>query len=178
MQVNIGGKPPYDDSQILLSYQGTVTDGLFDAILELAEHKLDQEQTSSKVKRRVFKILVESLQNVYHHFDNLPGGGTSFPVSFSLEKHKLAYSINTGNHISVHKVKQLKSFIDRINNLSSQELKSLYRERLGNSNFTDGGGAGLGIVDILRKSGEKITYGFRQVNKDYSYFSLKVKVSA
>lgn len=179
MQADIGGNPvTYDDSQVLLSYRGKVTDELFDALLELAEHKLDQEQTTDKVKRKVFKVLVESLQNVYHHFDDFPFSKEYFPVSFSLEKDKLTYSIHTGNHILINKVEELKTFIDEINKMDHKELQTFYRDRLGDGNFSKNGGAGLGIVDIIRKSGEKITYDFRPVNEDYSYFSLKVKVSA
>ncbi len=179
MQAEFGGnQSSYKGSEILLSYRGNVTDELFDAILELAEHKLDQEQTTDRVKRKVFKVLVESLQNVYHHFDDFPMSNELFPVTFSLEKDKLTYSINTGNHILLDKVEALKSFIDGINEMNDGELQTFYRDRLGNGSFSENGGAGLGIVDIIRKSGEKIAYKFRPVNEDYSYFSLQVKVSA
>ncbi|MDH3710193.1 MAG: SiaB family protein kinase [Cyclobacteriaceae bacterium] len=178
MQSHLNRSPSFEDSEILLSYRGTVTDELFDTILELAEHKLDQEQTSKQVKRKVFKVLVESLQNVYHHFDDLPLTTESFPVTFTLEKDKLTYCISTGNHILITKVEELRNLIEDVNNMDRKQLKSFYRNRLGDGSFSERGGAGLGIVDIIRKSGEKITYDFRRVNEDYSYFSLKVKVSA
>ena len=178
MHAHFHGTSDYGDSEVLLSYRGKVTDDHFDTILQLVEHKLDQEETSRSVKRKIFKILVESLQNVYHHFDELRPNRGVFPMSFTLEKDKLAYSISTGNHIQVTKVDQLKTFIDYINQMDANELKSFYRDRLGNGSFSDGGGAGLGMVDIIRKSGEKITYNFRPVNEDYSYFSLTIKISA
>ncbi len=167
-----------EDPEVLLSYRGKVTEELFDTLLELAEHKLDQEKTTSKVKRKVFKVLVESLQNVYHHFDELPPKGDAFPVSFSLEKDNFNYRIHTGNHVMLNKVSTIKQFIDSINKMSDQQLRGYYRARLSDGNFSANGGAGLGIVDIIRKSGEKITYNFQPVNEDYSYFSLQVKISA
>ena len=91
----------YGDSEVLLSYRGQVTNDLFDTILELVEHKLDQEETSKSIKRKIFKVLVESLQNVYHHFDELKPKQGVFPMSFTLEKDKLAYSISTGMHVEV-----------------------------------------------------------------------------
>jgi len=166
------------DPEVLLSYRGKVTEELFDALLELAEHKLDQQKTTNKVKRKVFKVLVESLQNVYHHFDELPARDNTFPVSFTLEKDNFNYRIRTGNHVMLNKVSTLKSFIDSMNNMSLQQLKGYYRARLSDGDFSTQGGAGLGIADIIRKSGEKITYDFQPVNEDYSYFSLQVKISA
>lgn len=164
---------------VLISYKGDVTDDLFHCVMELVEDKLGRMEASTRLRRKIYRIMVESLQNVYHHFDDTETiGGSAFPVTFSLEKGKANYQIETGNHILMNKVDELKGFIDGINQMSSQELKDYYRQQLSNGQFSSLGGAGLGIIDIIRKSGEKITYQFHPVNSDYSYFSLNVKIPA
>ena len=92
-------------------------------------------------------------------------------------KEKEDYIIMTGNHIDKSKVQKLKDKIDMVNNMSKEELKTKYREVLNNEEITDKGGAGLGIIDIARRSGEKLDYEFKDVDNNHSYFSLRVKVS-
>jgi hypothetical protein len=75
-------------------------------------------------------------------------------------------------------VEELKSKIDFINAMNGDELKAEYRKTLYKGDMSDKGGAGLGIIDIARRSGEKINYNFKQVDEYYSFFSLEVKISA
>jgi hypothetical protein len=169
---------PNNSSQTLFSFKGNMSDNLYDGILELAEYKLQQESTTKSTRKKVFKVLIETLQNVYHHLDDLPPNHGEYSVAFSLKKDNFTYTVSAGNHIHKTKVSSLRSYIDRVNAMSQSELKAFYLQRLSQGQLTNDGGAGLGFVDIIRKSKEKITYNFKPVNKDYSYFSLQVKVSA
>ena len=56
-----------EKNNILLSFKGTITDDLISAIIELIENKLELKNESSRIKKKVFNILVECLQNLYHH---------------------------------------------------------------------------------------------------------------
>lgn len=161
----------------LLSYTGNVSDASIDCLLELAEHKLSEQSATRNTKKKVFRILVETLQNLYHHVDELipnPQGSSS---KFTLEKDQSEYQVHTTNTIRRSKVRALQQGIDRFNAMTLSELKRYYRNKLSQGHFhTDGKGAGLGFADIIRRSGEKISYSFKPVNKDYSYFSLQIKV--
>jgi len=42
--------------------------------------------------------------------------------------------------------------------------------------LTTRGGAGLGLIDIVRKTGEKLQYEFLDVDNKQKYFILKVDV--
>ena len=66
------------------------------------------------------------------------------------------YSIITGNYILSANVEALKSKLDRINLMSKDELKEYYKEILNNDTFSEKGGGGLGMIDIARKSGQKL----------------------
>lgn len=167
------------NKSIILAYKGNVSEELFNCILQLAENKLDKIELKSKLKKKVFNILVEVLQNIYHHFDELDTTHQEYySVLFLLTKEGTDYSIVTGNHVLADKVGELKKKIDDINAMSQEELKAVYRKRLDDGDISEKGGAGLGIIDIVRKSGDKIKYNFNDVNKDYSFFSIQVKVSA
>lgn len=166
-----------ETEDIVLAYKGNVTGDLFNVILQLAETKLEKMEEQARVKKKVFNVLVEILQNIFHHFDDIKSESEEFySVLFLLLKVKDQYQIITGNHILAHRVAELKSRIDEINDLNEEELKQVYREKLNDGNMSDKGGAGLGILDIARKSNQKLEYEFRKVNSKFSFFVLKVNI--
>jgi sucrose-6-phosphate hydrolase SacC (GH32 family) len=168
---------PARSSETLLSYAGNASNSSIDRLLELAEYKLNQQPTKSTIRKKVFRILVETIQNAYHHLDSPYSEKEFTPVRFKLEKDSTNYKVITGNPVKNQKIGALKSAIDRFNSMSISELKQYYQSRLREGYESPSQGAGLGFVDIIRKSGKKISYTFKPVNKDYSYFSLQVEVS-
>ena len=46
-----------------------VTSELLTTILSIMESKMDAYEEKPKVKKKVFNVLVECLQNLYHHID-------------------------------------------------------------------------------------------------------------
>lgn len=164
---------------IVLAYKGNVSQDMFNSLLQVAESKLGKIELSAKLRKKVFNILVEVLQNIYHHFDGSEENNQDLlSILFLLNKNGSEYQIITGNHILLTKVDELKAKIDSINALSEEELKTVYRQTLYKGGVSDKGGAGLGILDIARRSGEKIKYNFKKVNDNYSFFSLEVIISA
>ena len=61
--------------------------------------------------------------------------------------------------------------------LNKDIVKGYYKELIKSSELSDKGGAGLGFVDIARKSGHKLEFDFEKVNEEYSFFSFKTKIS-
>lgn len=162
----------------MLAFKGGVTSDLLTSLLQVAENKLEKVEAKPIVKKKIFNILVECFQNVYHHLDRPEDfHDPTQSAILMVGKEKEDYIIMTGNHIDKSKVQKLKDKIDMVNNMSKEELKTKYREVLNNEEITDKGGAGLGIIDIARRSGEKLDYEFKDVDNNHSYFSLRVKVS-
>lgn len=172
-------------NNIMLSFKGEVTSDLISSFLNIIEEKLDKSHESTKIKKRVFNVMVECLQNLYHHIDDISpitdGNDTSLSGIKSaillIWKEDSGYYIITGNHVLNESVNKLKSRLDKINSLSKDELKDLYQDILANQGFSDKGGGGLGMVDIARKSGEKLEYNFHPVNDKLSFFSLQINIS-
>ena len=82
----------------------------------------------------------------------------------------------TGNFIPNSKINTIQSKLDNINALDKDGLKKLYKEILYNGEFSDKGTAGLGFVEIARKTGQKLSYEFHKVNDEYSYFTFQIRV--
>nr|MDA3822032.1 hypothetical protein [Bacteroidales bacterium] len=57
---------------VLIAYKGDVTSELISNVLEVVEARMDDFSESSKIRKKVYNDLVESLQNLYHHIEVLP----------------------------------------------------------------------------------------------------------
>ncbi len=165
---------------VVLAYKGSITSEMINDILEGVERKLEEADEDSKLRKRIYNILVESLQNLFHHIEVSHEGITEdlepkFGV-FAVIKDGNLYRIITGNFINSRRIKFLKEKIDKINSLSKDELKDMYKFILNHQRLSAKGGGGLGLVDIARKSGNKLEYEFFNYNDDYSFFNLTISV--
>ena len=84
------------------------------------------------------------------------------------------YKISTGNFITQDKVDVLKNKIDKINSMGKEELKDMYKFILNHQRLSEKGGGGLGLVDIARKTGNKLEYTFEKYSDAYYFFNLDV----
>ena len=87
------------------------------------------------------------------------------------------YSIFTGNYILNENINGLRRRLDEVNALSKEELKEYYKKVLNNGEMSLKGGGGLGMIDIARKTGEKLEYEFLEIDNKVSFFTLNIKVS-
>jgi len=158
-------------------YRGEFTQNLQQHILSLAEKNIDKEKISSKIKKRVFHIMVESIQNISRHGDAHDEYEETTSSLFSIQKHNKWYYVTTGNVIENSKVENLRSKLEKINSLSGDELDKFYREVLGNGQLSAKGGAGLGLIEMVRKSGNKLSYKIVEINNDISFFYLHTYIN-
>lgn len=170
-------------NKIMLSFKGDITSELLTSILQIMESKLDNLQEEPKIKKKVYNVLVECLQNLYHHMDEIMPGDVANnndparSAIFMIGKSENQYTIITGNYIRNENVQGLGKRLDEINKLSKEELKDYYKAVLNNGEMSQKGGGGLGMIDIARKTGEKLDYNFMSVDDRYSFFSLNIKIT-
>ena len=93
-----------------------------------------------------------------------------------ISKNSDHYEVKTGNYIAKHKSIELKQKLDDINALDKDGLRDLYKSVLNDGELSEKGTAGLGIIDIARKSGNKLEYDFMPVDDNYDFFCLNVKI--
>ena len=162
-----------EEDDIILSFKGDITQDLLASVYQIMEIRIENENEDIR--------LVECLQNVYHHMVDLkeehgPDAMEStaiFMIGYGPEN---SYRIVTGNFISVEYVDGLKTKLERINKLSPEELREEYLQQLSTTELSEKGGAGLGLIDMARKSGQKLEYSFYPVSASHSFFSLGVTV--
>ncbi len=169
-----------EQEKIILSFSGVVTSDFLTAVLDIMETKMNHLEESPKTKKKVFNVLVECLQNLYHHIDD--GCDTNKELRRSksalvmVVREKDNFLIQTGNYIDKKSVADLDARLKKINSLDKEHLRDYYREILGTGSVSEKGTAGLGMIDIARKSGNKLEYEFLDIDENFSFFSLNVKI--
>ena len=166
---------------VVLSFKGSITSDMINNVLDSVESKLTEADEDPKIRKKMYNVLVESLQNLYHHIDDLPNEfrnevDSKFGI-LVIVKENSGYKITTGNFIASDKIKYLKDKIDKINSLSRDELKDMYKFILNHQKLSSKGGGGLGLVDIARKTGNKLNYMFQNFNNDYYFFNLDITIA-
>ncbi len=161
---------------VILSYQGAFTQDVTKSVLSMTEKNLDSKGELSIVRRKVFNVMVECLQNIVKH--SFKGDNIYDRAIFMIGEQEDNYEISTGNFLLNNEVESLQQKLDQVNNLDKAGLKALYKELIkGRDGLSTKGGAGLGLVDIARKSGHKIDYSFSEFDDSHTFFSLKTKIS-
>jgi hypothetical protein len=162
-------------------YKGNIDSDLINKVLDTVEGKLIKGNEHSKLRKKVYNVLVESLQNLYHHVDKVPEGfedqaSERFGI-LMVNKVENGYRIITGNFVRADNVHKLEEKIKRINRSSHEEITELYKFILNHQRISSKGGGGLGLVDIARKTGNRLEYLFKEYNEDSSFFYLNIMVS-
>ncbi len=164
----------------LISFCGFVTAEVINCALDEIEKKLEERSFDSKLRKKVYYILVETLQNIFHHTEivNYADKNEKGKLSFYLvDNEGVGVLIRTGNYISREKIGLIKSRLEKINSLSQEEIKEIYKFILNHQKHSDKGGGGLGFLDIARKSGNPLVYSFTEVNDEFCFFQLDIHVA-
>ncbi len=165
-------------NQINLIYEGEVTHQITKAFTALTEENMAKDAEPNGLQMKVFHIIVESLQNISKHAQNLQGIKTDLKGigTFLIAKSQTDYFIIAGNLVHNDDKKEIIDLIEKINKLDKDGLKKLHKQQMREGRLSERGGAGLGFIDIARKSGKPLSYIFKDILEDTSFFILTTQI--
>lgn len=165
-----------------LVYMGEFNQEITKTFTKLAESSMERNEEDRSVKRKVYHVMVETLQNLNKHSDEMTEGKDQGEFDligngmFMIGKKAGTHYIITANKISEDKAMDLQLAVDQVNYSSKDELKEMYKKQIKGGEISERGGAGLGLIDIARKTGEKIEYQFLPHTDDKMLFIMKVEI--
>ncbi|MBN1112669.1 MAG: SiaB family protein kinase [Bacteroidales bacterium] len=160
--------------EITLVYEGEINHQITKAFTSLAETNMAKDEEANSVQKKVFHVMVECLQNVSKHAEGLPIYDFE-PNSrgiFMVSKNETYYTITTGNLIGNEKIEGLTKLLEQINELDKDGLSILYKTQIKQGRLSEKGGAGLGFIDIAKKTGNKIDFNFLPIEDDSHHFFI------
>jgi hypothetical protein len=170
-------------NKFTLVYEGEITHQITKAFTSLAENKMDSYSEDASMKKKVFHVMVECLQNLSKRAEEFEtegsqgGAGNGIFIVGRLGDDNQDYQVMTGNAVENSKVSELKALLEKINHLDKDGLKELFKKQMREGSLSEKGGAGLGLIDIARKTGEKLEYHFVEIDDKTSFFLLRTKIS-
>ena len=131
---------------------------------------------SSTVKKRVFFLMNECYQNIIRHSDisDAKARGIQMPMMFLVRNINEAFYIGSSNLIE-NKIKEsLTAKFDSVNSYSVEELEEVYKHSLMNNSLSAKGGAGIGLIEMARKTNYPLEFAFDEVGSDFSMFHMQL----
>ena len=156
---------------ISLVYEGQITHQVMKTLSGLVEEQLDEVE-EDHVLRRVYHVMVESLQNINRHAEAYEDMGHPYPgvgvVLVAKNNHR--FQVTTGNIMENDSVEEISMFLGKLNNMKLEELDQLYKQQMRDGGLSARGGAGLGFIDIRRKTRNPLDYSFVRIDDESSFF--------
>ncbi len=166
------------DDNFCLLYAGNINDEITTKIIGLSEHHFESQEGFAQTKKKVSFLLAECFQNIIRHAgtedsDKSKNINSGFFLARNVDD---AYFITSGNLIKNENIAGLKEKLEKVNSLDRSSLRALHIDVLAHNNFSEKGGAGLGLIEIARKSGQKIEFVFDSFKANLSTFYNQVKL--
>jgi len=160
-----------------LIYKGEMNHQIMRSFAFMANRKIAEKNIPTPTRKRVFHIMIECLQNITKHSDDYDekekqiGNGL-----FIVGENKDSFYVITGNLVKNEKMTILESRLEKLNTSSPKDLKHYFLKQMIEGELNEKGGAGLGLIDIARKSGRKLYYHCVPYDSQRYFFILGVTI--
>lgn len=133
---------------MLVHHVGPVDHFVVEDLLARTERICLDDGAPVAVRKRLFNVLVEALENLHHHTQE----DHRDSVWACLLRSPDAYHVLVGNPAPLTTATLLEHRLSVINEMDEDDLKQHYMLLLSNEGRTERGGAGLGLLTMARKS--------------------------
>jgi hypothetical protein len=161
--------------RLMFVYRGVVTTENTISLLMLLEKEMESSEFGFTGRKRLFMFVLESLQNISRHMDKNEFASMSLVVYSKTDK---GYIVATGNVIESERIEDLREKLEKLNKLEPGEIRAVYRHMLSSAEFSSKGGAGLGLIEMAKKTGNRLDYDFINIDRKHSYFILNKSVES
>lgn len=165
-------------SGIDLVYLGEFNHEITKMFASMADSRMELKEEERSTKKRVYHVLVETLQNMNKHSDELSDKRNIGSGLFVIGQKDDVYYIISSNKVSNAKKELLEVAITEVSKATPEELKEMYKRQLKDGKLSEKGGAGLGLIDIARKAGGNMTFQFLPFDDENYLFIMKTEINS
>lgn len=166
------------ENGISIVYLGEFHHQITKMFTSMAEDDMDRKDEQRSIIRKVYSVMVETLQNMAKHSDEIADKFNIGKGLFMIGKKDETYYVITSNKVTNQKKEDLELAIRQVNGATKEELKEMYRKQITEGSLSEKGGAGLGLIEIARKTRNKLVYQFLPFDEHTQFFLLKVEINA
>lgn len=169
----------FEDDKLMFSYMGALSNHMVISSINLIEKNIKKDENFKKIRNKLSYLMIESFQNILRYGDEPQDKKFRYRKEMFIVRNigGVIY-IGSVNLIDNKKISYVDGKLQEVNHLDGEELNQLYRKILTNNEFTKAGGAGLGFIEMARKTHQKLQYDFVEIDENYSYFYLLITVKS
>ena len=159
--------PNHIPNKIIISYKFTINTQNIDMILDKIDNEFNKDEQRKKLQSKIRYLSIEMLQNILHYSTNKTISESKFEIGYNHNKQK--YYISSSNQIEKDDIPSITKKIEYINSLDKVSLKQYFKELLKTANQKHEKGAGIGFVEMAKKSTQKIEYNIENISNKYIF---------
>ena len=153
-------------------YSGPLSEEVLTAISSIVREQVLDLDNNEDITTRVFGIFVEQAQNIIRYSQDRIGEGGLGTVAIGFSDK--GFLVEAINPLDKENIESLKNKLDNLQQMDQKELRKAYKQRLREGPPEGSKGAGLGFIDMARKS-SRFDYEF--VDSPEILFILKVWIN-
>lgn len=166
---------------ILICFSGRMTQALIAEYGEAVKSYLETESRPQNEVYNIFSLFIEQTQNI-NNYNAIKTASPNYDTLLHSsivtigKAEDVGYMVCSGNLIENEDVEPLQSYLETLISLEKTELKALYKAKMKAELAPGATSAGLGIIDMARKSSSPLQYSIVKQNDQLSFFTLKATV--
>jgi hypothetical protein len=165
----------YYRQRILLCFNGPISRSLIEEIGHALRNYMHGDQANPSESMDVFSVYIEMTQNIRHYSIERGYNEQNASATVAIGKNEDSrYVVSAGNLVELEDGRGLMRTIEAIARLDKAQLKAAYKEQLRRPRKSAAGsGAGLGLLDIARKSSAPLLPSLTEQPGGLAFFSLR-----
>ncbi len=165
-----------ENDNICFAYRGSFNNAILSMATELVKNNIGEEH--AKLKNKISFLMIESFQNIAKYADSdvleEPTDESDF---FMVRNIGSSFYIVSANLIENSKIDIVREKLEKVNTSDKKELNQLYKTVLTNKQLNEKGGAGLGFIEMVRKTKGKLPFDFVKINDEKSIFFMQINLT-
>lgn len=158
--------------EVVFEHTGPMHHADVDRSIGLAEAFSVQRNDPKAIRKRLVNVLVEALENLSRHVEDKDRDTTFARLGRSAN----SYVLVVGNALPMAVAAVLMSRVEILNDMDDEDLKQHYLGLLKNDSRTANGGAGLGLVTMVRRSGRPVQARCYPINEQQTLLVMELSM--
>ena len=160
-------------SEVVLMHFGGLDHGRLEELLAQAETFSERALDGVAVRKRLFNVLVEGMENVHRH-TAADHAASAFAALFRSPD---GYHLLFGNALPAASAASMAHRVEVLNQMDEADLREHHLRLLTNEGRTERGGAGLGLLTIARTTNGAIKVHALPGHSNTVHLALEVQLN-
>lgn len=170
----------FTQADIQICFNGPLSHSIIEELGLAVRRYLENETSGSEKMMDIFAVYIEQTQNVRNYAQTKIQQGKQESlfnaITLLIGRESDAYVVMSGNVVLRADLDKLLHQIDLLSTQDAAGLKVLYKEQRRKPMQDGALGAGLGLIDMARKTSKPLSYEVQAIDEETAFFTLKAVI--